>query len=410
MGSLRHKMLAVSLGGASLLALIAAGGCAKFCNFGSSPSGKATAAQASKSEGHSGRPPMPFPQESGDDPEENPAPQTVNVFGEVNGAGPRAVALTGAAAFQQHTFTDEGYDGDVCADPTGKWLVFSSTRNSEHPGIYLQRVDGTAVTQLTSDGVDNAYPSFSPDGKQIAFCSTRAGNWQIYVMDSDGRNVTQVTNGPMQCIHPSFSPDGTRLAYCSLGGRSGQWELWTADQRTGEKRMIGYGLFPSWSPDRTIDRIAFQRARQRGSRWFSLWTLDLINGEGRRVTEVAQSGNAAILSPTWSPDGKRLGFATVVQPGKGAAVKLKGQTDIWTIDADGTNRQRLTDGHGVNLMPFWSPDNRVYFVSDRGGTECIWSVRTESEKTFTAEAPKTIEAPKKDTGAVGAADVHEATH
>ncbi|MDB5331395.1 MAG: hypothetical protein JWP03_2546 [Phycisphaerales bacterium] len=398
MAWVRHNILAVALGG---LPLLAAGGCSKLCSLGSAPSGDTPVAKASKPESRNGRP-MPFPMESGQDPEENPAPQTVNVFGEVNGAGPQAVALTGDAAFQQHTFTDEGYDGDVCADPTGKLLVFSSTRNSEHAGIYMQHADGTAVTQLTSDNADNAYPTFSPDGKQIAFCSTRAGNWQVYVMDSDGRNVTQVTSGPAQCIHPTFSPDGTRLAYCSLGGRSGQWELWVADQKTGEKRMIGYGLFPAWSPDRSVDRIAFQRARQRGSRWFSLWTVDLINGEGRRATEVAQSGNAAILSPTWNPDGKRLAFATVVQPGKGAAVKLKGQTDIWTIDADGTNRQRLTDGHGVNLMPFWSADNRVFFVSDRGGTECIWSVRTEPAHTVTVEAP-----PKKEPAPAGTADVRE---
>ena len=75
-------------------------------------------------------------------------------------------------------------------------------------------------------------PAFSPDGKWIAFSSTRAGNWQIYMMDIDGRNVVQVTSGPMQAIHPSFSPDGTRLVYCALGGRSGQWELWTVDLRT----------------------------------------------------------------------------------------------------------------------------------------------------------------------------------
>ncbi len=49
---------------------------------------------------------------------------------------------------------------------------------------------------------------FSPDGKQIAFCSTRGGNWDIYTMDIDGKNVVQVTNDPMQHIHPSFSPDG----------------------------------------------------------------------------------------------------------------------------------------------------------------------------------------------------------
>src|SRR4029079_11898496 len=128
-----------------------------------------------------------------------PLSGVVNVFGEFGGArrnGP--VRPIGEAGFQQHTATDEGEDSGVAVDPTGRWMVFASTRHSEHADIYLQRVDGTSVTQLTSDTSDDAYPSFSPDGRQIAFCSTRAGNWQIYLMDTDGRNVVQVTNGLMQ--------------------------------------------------------------------------------------------------------------------------------------------------------------------------------------------------------------------
>lgn len=338
----------------------------------------------------------------------------VNVFGEVDGQPRPPARAAGHAGFQQHTFTDEGGDADVKTDPAGKLLVFSSTRHSDHPDIYVQRVDGTAVTQLTSDAADDAYPCFSADGKQVAFASTRAGSWQIYVMDADGRNVVQVTQGTMQCIHPTFSPDGARVAYAAIGSRSNQWELWVANLQTGEKRMIGYGLFPSWSPDKAVDRIAFQKARQRGGRWFSLWTLDLIEGEGRRLTEVAASTNAAIVSPTWSPTGQRLAFATVVAPRDGALAekgeakdpKAHGQQDIWSVDADGGNRQRLTDGNGTNLSPCWSADNRIYFVSDRGGKECVWSVRADGARAADVAAGRQKAAPAapQDAGANAAGD------
>jgi dipeptidyl aminopeptidase/acylaminoacyl peptidase len=323
----------------------------------------------------------------------------INVFGELDGHPPRTNAARSDFGFQQHTYTDEGYDGDVHTDPSGKWIVFSSTRHHVKPELYLQRVDGTSVTQLTSDPAEDVQPVFSPDGRHIAFASTRAGSWDIYTMDLDGKNVTQVTSGPGQDMHPTFSPDGTRLAYCSIGGRSNQWELWVVNLTTRERKMVGYGLFPSWSPDKNVDRIAFQRARQRGSRWFSLWTLDLVDGEARRITEVAVSSNAAIVTPVWAPDGKRLAFTTIVDPAQMNKGKLRGQQDIWVIDADGGNRHRVTDGTGTNLSPSWAADNRVYFISDRGGQENIWSVRAEARVNSWPVAGK-----KTPEGGVGSTD------
>jgi Tol biopolymer transport system component len=319
-----------------------------------------------------------------------PAASLVNVYGEFDGVQRPLAKAHGNGGFQEHTFLSEGFDSDVSLDPTGKWMVFTSTRDSEHPNLYLQQVDGLSVIQLTNDEADYAFPAFSPDGKQIAFCSTRSGNWDIYVMGIDGKNIVQLTNDPMQHLHPSYSPDGGRLVYCCLGGKSGQWEIWTLDLVSSEKRMIGFGLFPSWSPARNVDRIVFQKARQRGSRWFSLWTLDLIDGEARRITEVAASTNAAIVCPTWSPDGKQIAFATIAEPNNSTATKPLGQQDIWTINCDGTNRSRITDGLGLNLSPCWSTDNRIYFVSDRGGEECVWSARSDNP----GQAPSKVAADK----------------
>jgi Tol biopolymer transport system component len=314
------------------------------------------------------------------------AASIVNVFGEFNGEHKPVVAVGGEAGFQQHTACDEGYDADVAADPTGKWIVFSSTRHSEHADIYLQRVEGTSVIQLTSDPAADVQPVFSPDGKRIAFSSARSGNWDLYVMDIDGRNVEQVANTVAQEMHPSFSPDGTRLAYCALSPRSEQWELWVINLSTREKKTIGAGLFPSWSPQKDVDRIAFQRPRQRGSRWFGLWTVDLVNGEPMRVTEIAASANAAVVSPSWSPDGKRLAFATIVQAA--SSQQTSGPQDLWMVSSDGGSRQRLTQGQGTNLSPAWAVDNRIYFISDRSGHDNVWSVRVESGKVFTAAGEK----------------------
>lgn len=301
----------------------------------------------------------------------------VNVFGELDGFGPSVFNIGGQGGYQQHTVVDEGYDADPEISPDGKNLLFTSTRHTEHPDLYLQRIDGVAVTQLTTDPADDGFGRFSPDGTRIAFASNRSGNWDIYVMDADGKNVEQVTRGAANEIHPTFSPDGQRLAFCALGTRTGQWELWTVDLRTSRLQMIGYGLFPDWSPRTDKDVIAFQRARQRGTRWFSAWTVELAGDDAKNLTEIAYSTSAAIVCPKWNADGTRLTFCSIVDPNASEVTndQVRGTTqDIWIVDADGTRRQRLTDGKGVNATPTWARDGRVYFVSDRGGKDAIWSI------------------------------------
>lgn len=322
---------------------------------------------------------------------------SVNVFGELDGQPRRSVA-SADVSFTQHTASEEGSDADVCVDPTGKWLLFSSTRHNEKADVYLQKVDGQSVIQLTTDPADDVQPVFSPDGKHIAFASSRSGNWDIYVMDSEGRNVELITGTAAHELHPSFSPDGTRLVYSALSTRSEQWEIWVIDLASRQRRMLAQGLFPTWSPRKDLDRIAFQRPRARGSRWFSVWTIDIVEGEPRRLAEIAVSSNAAAVSPSWSPDGTRLAFTTILTPQEPGSDRVGAKRDVWVVNADGSNRQRLTEGKGTNLSPVWGPDSRVYFVSDRGGKENIWSVRVQNDGTATAGTPK------KEKSAVGSSE------
>src|SRR5262249_55481022 len=124
--------------------------------------------------------------------------------------------------------------------------------------------------------------------------------------------------------------------------------------------------------------ILYQRSRERGDRAFSVWTLDYKPGDTSSPTEVATSAGAACINPTWSPDGQWVVYASVPFHGNdGASFTRPPTADLWMCGVDGSARVNLTTGRSVNLMPAWGMDGRIYFVSDRGGIENVWSIGTD---------------------------------
>lgn len=286
--------------------------------------------------------------------------------------------MDGIGNLQRVTLTTEGADFDPDVDPVGRNIVYASTRHRETSDLYLKKIGGNAITQLTDDPANDVMPAISPDGQRIAFASDRAGNWDVYLMDIRGGKAIQITRDSTHDIHPTWSPDGSRLVYSSFGSPSGQWEMVVIDvQNPATKQFIGYGLFPTWSP--TENKILYQRARQRGTRWFSVWTIDMKpDGDAGQPTELAASANAAVITPDWSPDGKHIVFCTVIDP-KADESQGPAQADIWVMDAEGGNRTRLTDGKFSNLQPAWASSGSIYFVSDRGvdGIENVWAMKPD---------------------------------
>ena len=308
--------------------------------------------------------------------------------------------MDGIGNLRKVTFASEGADFDPDLDPTGKWLVYASTQHRSTSDLYIKGVESTAVRQLTDDPANDATPVFSPDSKWIAYASDRAGNWDLYLISSDGGPSRQLTSSSDDEIYPSFSRDGRQLVYCHRASRTGQWEMAVIDlDGPATPKFIGHGLFPWFSP--TEDRIVYQRGREQGSRYFGIWTIELVNGEGIRPTQIAASANAAVITPRWSPDGKKIVFCTILNPESDLHKEGRPlQSDVWVINADGSGRANLTRSRFANLQPVWSPDGMVYFVSNRGrnGMENIWAVRSEAAmelvKTAAGPAPaSTAEAP-----------------
>lgn len=320
----------------------------------------------------------------------SPHSRNISVFGDVTPAMSPTPStfdrtIDGDDNLTRITYSPVGGDYDPDISPDGQLMVFSSTQHHPTADIYLKGVDGRSVTQLTTDPAHDVMPVFSPDGRRVAFASDRAGNWDIYVMSVNGGQPMQVTNDPSQELHASWSPDGSQLVFSRLSTQSGRWELWVADlEDTGTHQFLCYGLFPEWSPNPSQPQIAFQRARQRDSRLFGVWTIDYVNGEAINPTEIVASTNAALINPTWSPDGDRLVFAAVLEPFADSP-SAANVADLWMVDATGLHRVNLTSGRFTCLMPEWSSNGQIFFVSNREGVENIWSIGPE--RGLLASAP-----------------------
>lgn len=107
--------------------------------------------------------------------------------------------------------------------PDGERILFVSDRSGNFD-LYVMNLDGSGLTQLTTDNASDYNPQWSPDGERIVFVSDRSGNADLFVMASDGAGVVQLTDHEAFDSDPAWSPNGDRIVFVST--RSGHYDLW----------------------------------------------------------------------------------------------------------------------------------------------------------------------------------------
>jgi Tol biopolymer transport system component len=243
------------------------------------------------------------------------------------------------------------------------------------------------VARLTHDPGLSEWPTWSPDGKLLAFASDRSGNFEIYVRRIEGGHEVNVTNDPGQDYQPAFSPDGQWIAFIS-----------TRSSRTGMIKIgATFGMeFRTFGGD--------------------LWVAPALGGGARRLATDANF-------PVWHPDGKRLAYVTgteghravleVPAAGGGSKTLLPGNDSRW----EAVKLQYSPDGRWLSmgavdpekilLLPLadggepkellsasthvWAPSGgRLYYLKrDALGGTRVESVKVGADGNLAA-APETI--------------------
>ena len=173
-------------------------------------------------------------------------------------------------------------------------------------------VAGGTATRISSLSQDTAYPTWSPDGKTIAFQSYKSGTFHIWAMNPDGSNVRELTFGHYDDREPVFSPDGTQIAFSSdrppagspAGIASGSYNVWVLTLATGQltevthDAVLSNAYYPTWTPDGShITYVDTTHA------------IDSVaaNGQGA-VQTLYSNASMTLFSPTYSPDGQNLAY------------------------------------------------------------------------------------------------------
>ncbi len=208
--------------------------------------------------------------------------------------------------------------------------------------VWVMNADGSGRRPITKEPGENAFASFSADGQQIVFTSTRDRNLELYVAGADGSEAVRLTNNPAQDNLAAWSPDGTQVAFSS--DRDGdQPDLYVLNR--SDKKVTRLTTDPAadlvggWSPDGKL--LVFGSDRDGDQ---EIFTVSIEGGDPVQITH----NDATDGAPTWSPDGKMIAFHS----------NRDGNSEIYVMSADGSNPERLTNSPEDDIFPVWSPDGK----------------------------------------------------
>ena len=251
-------------------------------------------------------------------------------------------------------------------------FVLSNAAGQE---IYSICPDGSGLTNLTNSDADDYSPAWSPDGKRLAFVSTRTGSSQVFLMQEDGKTQTLLTSD-YQNDDPVWLPDGKQIAVRTTDGNGlWWWRLFDLDdENISDLTEPSYDFFfqkQAWSPDgKKIAYMSLQEQVERNDGSSQIHIMNMDGSEDQALT----SDIWANISPAWSPDGEWIAFLSE-RDGTYNSFAL------YIIRADGRKLKRLTEPvYSESAVFSWSPDGTQIAIADLFHVEGISIVEVKNRK------------------------------
>lgn len=230
--------------------------------------------------------------------------------------------------------------------------------------IFVISSDGTGERQLTDNDYTDWGPMWSPDHHNIAFHSDREGYDAIYVMSMNcGHHTMRVSPEGRWARYPSFSPDGTQIAFeMYMGGDN--WDIHVLSLIDGSIRRITFNEQidggAAFSPDGT--KIAYHSTQ---SGYYDIYVVNLDGSGTQRLTYQTETMD---VWPEWSADGLQILFHS----------ERDGNSDVYIMNVDGSEQTNLTNSETLERTPRFSADGtHIVFRSERDGLSNIYIMETD---------------------------------
>ncbi len=249
----------------------------------------------------------------------------------------------------------------VAAGSVAAFVVFQRRQPSALTTLLLSN----PVKITSASGVEN-YPSWSPDGRAMAYQSDESGNWDIWVTQVGSKQaVNRTADSPADDCFPTWSPDGQWIAFFSAREGNGYFIMPAVG---GKARKVlswptgmDYPIAAQWSPDGR----QLVCARDQFTRPY----LEIVTLEGGAVRQLPlpqRPINNTVLDISWSPDGQWLAYPRALSD-------IAASSELWLTRVSDGRSYGLTDGRAKDTSPTWSADSReIRFVSTRDGTSELW--------------------------------------
>jgi PKD repeat protein len=210
---------------------------------------------------------------------------------------------------------------------------------------WLSNTDGSWPMSITS-GTHVHVPSISPDGKKIVYAkwvqpvNQNTSGYEIYIMDIDGGNEVNLTNNTVEDYYPSWSPDGRQIVFRSFKNSSYP-KVWVMNSDGSNAHQVnmgtGWDSYPRWSPDGNY--IVFASGDVNTGK-YSLCVMNTDGTNKHVITGTSYNSEC----PYWSPDSSKIIFTSD---------KTDAQYDLYSVNRDGTSLTRLTDTTANDIFPVW---------------------------------------------------------